>query len=126
MMYYRSLRINFRKEQLRLQNNEQKERTNFLHSFPIKTNFEKGQEKDQKEFLTYSKRSDIAKSKQTITEVSEKQNQERIKGVENDLKNIYMIQEMNAFRFFKDFTFPIEIESLKAFLKVNNNNLHTK
>ena len=41
--------------QLRFQNNEQKQRTSFIHSFPIKTNFEKTQEQDQKEFLTYSK-----------------------------------------------------------------------
>ena len=61
-----------------------------------------------------------------MVDLPNKQTQERIKGVESDLKNIHMIQEMNAFRFFKDFTFPIEIESLKAFLKVNNNNLHTK
>ena len=111
---------------LKFQNNEQKERTSFLHSFPIKTNFEKGQEKDQKEFLTYSKRPEVVKQKPFEVELPEKQSYERVKGVENDLKNIHMIQEMNAFRFFKEFTFPIEIESLKAFLKVNNNNLHMK
>lgn len=37
-----------------------------------------------------------------------------------------MLHDIGTLNFFKDFSFPIEIESLKAFCKMNEKSLHTK
>lgn len=112
-------------ETIKTTKREQRAKTSFLHNFPIKTNFEQTQQKAQKDFLTYRlKDDDRLKDKPTIPK--ERQKQERLKHLEEDLKTAKMLYDMDTFRFFKDFTFPIEIESLKAFCKINEKNLHTK
>lgn len=98
--------------------------TTFAHYFPVQTNFEKLQHKSQAKFLTHQE--EKTSPMKSRPEPRDKVQEGRIKNVEEDLRRIQMLQDMDTFRFFKDFTFPIEIESLKAFLKINKNNLHTK
>ena len=96
---------------------------NFKHRFPMETRFTKSQIRDEKNFLTYSRPINEAPKKHKGKEQSNNKIMDKVK---QDLRNMQMLQDMDIFRFFKEFMFPIDIDSLKVFLKQNKSWLYTK
>ena len=65
-------------------------------------------------FLTYSKPTqETVPKRHKFKEQSKAKIMEKVK---QDLRNMQMLQDMDTFRFFKEFLFPIDIDSLRAFL----------
>ncbi|CAI2383698.1 unnamed protein product [Moneuplotes crassus] len=87
----------------------------------IPSSFAQNQDKEMFQFLMNNQPLEEEKVKVVVSDDNTKINQ-----IENKISNIQMLHDMNTFRFFKDFSFPIEIESLKAFCKLNEKSLHTK
>jgi uncharacterized protein YozE (UPF0346 family) len=121
-------------ETIRDQKGEQTSKNFNEHKFPIHTNFEKNQAKQQKDFLTTCKfliyyligNSQEPLRHKTQSVPPNKNNDMRFANVKDNIKNLQMLHDMDTFRFFKGFTFPIEIEDLKVFCKLNEKKMHTK
>ena len=83
----------------------------------MKTIFAQNQDEDMLNFLLNN---EIEKKKSQTKSVPPNPNPKnivnaRMEQMEQKISNLEMLNEIGTIKIFKDFTFPIEIESLKAF-----------